>query len=149
MDKDVIVTVSGMLFAPGKDGEAENIEVISPGEYYYRNGKHYIKYEEVNDELEQSVQNLLKISPDQISIRKRGMINSEMVFDRGVCTASHYVTPYGSMLMEIHTKEMKIFEEEKKIRIRVEYELDINYEHSSDCSIAIDIQSRQEQFRIS
>ena len=51
--------------------------------------------------------------------------------------------------MGIRTKDMKVSEEEQKIRVHVDYELEINYEHASDCSISIDIQSGGEQFCIS
>ena len=33
-----------------RDGETdEPIETVTPGEYYFRNGKHYILYEEVQE----------------------------------------------------------------------------------------------------
>ena len=149
MDKNVIVSVSGMLFAQGKGGESEDVEVISPGEYHWKNGKHYIRYVEINEEFEEPIMNTLKISPDEVSILKRGLIESTMVFNRGNFTASHYTTPFGTLVMGIRTKDMKVSEEEQKIRVHVDYELEINYEHASDCSISIDIQSGGEQFCIS
>ena len=70
MDKNVIVSVSGMLFAQGKGGESEDVEVISPGEYHWKNGKHYIRYVEINEEFEEPIMNTLKISPDEVSIMR-------------------------------------------------------------------------------
>ena len=96
MDKNVIVSVSGMLFAQGKGGESEDVEVISPGEYHWNNGEHYIRYVEINEEFEEPIMNTLKISPDEVSIMKRGLIESTMVFNRGNFTASHYTTPFGT-----------------------------------------------------
>ena len=112
MDKNVIVSVSGMLFAQGKGGESEDVEVISPGEYHWKNGKHYIRYVEINEEFEEPIMNTLKISPDEVSIMKRGLIESTMVFNRGNFTASHYTTPFGTLVMGIRTKDMKVSEEE-------------------------------------
>ena len=39
MTKDVLVSVRGAHIA---DGETNNLEVITAGSYYFKNGKHYI-----------------------------------------------------------------------------------------------------------
>ena len=45
MTKDVLITISGIQTI---DGEVNDpIETVTPGEYYFRNGKHYILYDEV------------------------------------------------------------------------------------------------------
>ena len=38
MTKDVLVSVRGAHIA---DGETNNLEVITAGSYYFKNGKHY------------------------------------------------------------------------------------------------------------
>ena len=50
MTKEVLVKISGLQFA----GEAENepVEVITTGDYYKRNGKHYILYDEIMEGLD-------------------------------------------------------------------------------------------------
>ena len=45
MTKDVLITISGLQIAD--DTSAQPVEVITSGEYYCRNGKHYILYDEV------------------------------------------------------------------------------------------------------
>ena len=51
MTQDVLLTISGlhdMAFAdPEENEENEPIEVITPASYYWKNGKHYILYDEV------------------------------------------------------------------------------------------------------
>ena len=49
MTKEVLVSISGLQFELDEK-ETEAIEVICPGEYYFRNGKHYIIYEELIEE---------------------------------------------------------------------------------------------------
>ena len=44
MTKDVLVSVRGAHIA---DGETNNLEVITAGSYYFKNGKHYIIYDEI------------------------------------------------------------------------------------------------------
>ena len=50
MTQDVLLTISGlhdMVFAdPEENEENEPIEVITPASYYWKNGKHYILYDE-------------------------------------------------------------------------------------------------------
>ena len=41
MTKDVLVSVRGAHIA---DGETNNLEVITAGSYYFKNGKNYIIY---------------------------------------------------------------------------------------------------------
>ena len=44
MTKDVIVSISGLQMPA--EGEAEPVEVITVGDYYQKNGKHYVLYED-------------------------------------------------------------------------------------------------------
>ena len=53
MTKDVLITISGIQTI---DGEVNDpIETVTPGEYYFRNGKHYILYDEVQRSEERRV----------------------------------------------------------------------------------------------
>lgn len=145
MDKDVLVTVSGLLFGTNEEGGMEDIEVIAPGEYYQKNGKHYVIYEELAEEQSEPVRNLLRISPDKLSIRKRGLVNAELEFELGNATVAHYSTPFGNLVLGIRARELKVQEEEKRINVDVEYALEVNYEHISDCYIKIQVQSKEGQ----
>lgn len=54
MTKDVLVSVRGAHIA---DGETNNLEVITAGSYYFKNGKHYIIYDEILEGEEGSIRN--------------------------------------------------------------------------------------------
>lgn len=45
MTKDVVVSLKGLQLAP--DQQSDAVEVIAPGEYYIRNNKHYVLFEEI------------------------------------------------------------------------------------------------------
>ena len=47
MTKDVLLSIKGLQI--GENEQNDTIEVISPGDYYFRNGKHFFMYEEVMD----------------------------------------------------------------------------------------------------
>ena len=46
MDKEVLIHVKGLHMIDSQ-GEEEPVEIIVPGEYYFRNGSHYLRYEEI------------------------------------------------------------------------------------------------------
>ena len=60
MTKDVIVSISGLQMPA--EGEAEPVEVITVGDYYQKNGKHYVLYKEVNEGFEGSTKNTFSVS---------------------------------------------------------------------------------------
>ena len=49
MTKDVVVSLKGLQLAP--DQQSDAVEVIAPGEYYIRNNKHYVLFEEIMEVL--------------------------------------------------------------------------------------------------
>ena len=50
MDKEVLIHVRG-LQTMDADGEQEPLEIVVPGQYYFRNGSHYLRYEEVMEDF--------------------------------------------------------------------------------------------------
>ena len=44
MTKEVLISISGVQFM---DQEGQDVEMITKGTYYEKNGKHYILYDEV------------------------------------------------------------------------------------------------------
>ena len=42
MTKDVLLSISGLQFAAQDEEDVEPVEVITAGDYYKKNGKHYI-----------------------------------------------------------------------------------------------------------
>ena len=67
MTKDVFVSISGMheeiAETPAVErDEAEAIEVVTPGSYYFRNEKHYIVYDEAVEGSSEMIRNRIKIT---------------------------------------------------------------------------------------
>lgn len=140
MKKDVLVSISGLQFEIDKE---EAVEVISVGEYYNRNGKHYILYDEILEEVEGITNCILKISDKQVSIQKKGANNVHMVFEVNRKNITYYNTPFGDLQIGINTTSIKVTEEAEQIIVNIKYELDINYSHVSDCEIQVKITSRK------
>lgn len=141
MTKEVLVSISGLQFEVDED---EAVEVITAGEYYLKQGKHYILYEELQPG-EGSTKNTIKINEDQVDILKRGVSNVHMVFQEGQQNMTYYNTPYGNLLIKINTTKIILKEEEDTLLVTVEYGLDVNYTHVSDCIIQIKITSKNKK----
>lgn len=116
--------------------------MIAPGEYYYRNGRHYVKYEEVIEGFSGTNENLVKIEPTKLEVTKKGLTNVHMVFEENKKTLSCYTTPFGNLMIGIEGGPITIEEEENRIHVRAGYSLDINYERVADCVIQMNIQAK-------
>ncbi len=139
MTKDVLVKISGLQTM---EEDSDQIEIITAGDYFQKNGKHYVIYEETVDGFEGTVRNTVKISEDMMEIRKQGITVAHMVFEKDKKTMTRYATPMGEMIIEVITNEIEMKQEEDRLDVQVKYGLDINYEHVSDCHIIMNIASR-------
>lgn len=143
MTKDVIIAISGFQESVinGQPEEMdEDIEVIMPATYYFKNGKHYILYDEVVEGVPEDIKNRLKITGDhQVEMLKTGATNTHMVFERYRHTQTQYATPFGQMLVSIYTTQMDIKVEENEINVVIKYKLDIEHEPYADCIIKINV----------
>lgn len=140
MTKDVLVTISGLQYAA--DSENEPLEVITSGDYYKKNGKHYVIYDEVMEGFEGTTRNIIKLNDEFLDITKKGVSNVHMMFEKNRKNISYYYTPYGSLLIGIDARAVEVSETEHDINVKVDYALEVNYEHMADCSITMNIKSK-------
>ena len=141
MTKDVIIGITGLQF--GGEECADSLEMIASGEYYNKNGKHYLKYEEVVEGFSESNKNLVKIEPGRVEVTKRGLTNLNMIFEENKKHVTCYQTPFGNLMLGISDSEVSIEESEHKLVVKASYSLEINYEHVSDCVIQINAYSKE------
>lgn len=141
MTKDVLVSINGLQIARQSE-EAEPMEVITAGDYYKKNNKHYVIYDEVTEGFTGTTKNIIKLQEDCVDITKRGITNVHMVFEKNKKNVTCYETPFGSLMLGINAKDIKITEEENDISVDVRYALELNYEHLADCTIKMAIQSK-------
>lgn len=143
MEKDVLVSINGMQFF---DGSNTDMEVISPGTYYYKNDKHYIMFDESVEGASAAVKNILKISNSKsepaIEIIKSGGVGAHLVFERSRNNISCYETEFGNFMLGFHSKSIDVKHKENEIKIMIEYALEMNYEHISDNTIEMTIRSK-------
>mgnify|MGYP000803910218 FL=1 len=136
MNKDVLIHVRGLQLME-TDDEQEPIEIVVPGQYYFRNGSHYLRYEEMLDDSAQTTVNYIKMSSEGVEIRKQGQVNVHMVFEQGKKNKTFYNTPYGTLQMGIAATGLELKESEDDIQMKVDYALDMNEEHVADCYLTV------------
>lgn len=149
MTKDVLVTICGLQFVK-QDDDAEPIEIITAGDYYKRNNKHYVVYEEIMEGFEGTTKNIVKLQENCVDITKKGVTNVHMVFEKHKKNLTCYETPFGTLMLGINAKDIQIIEKENDISVNIEYALELNYEYLADCKIKMAIQSKESKdFHIS
>lgn len=142
MTKEVLLTLQGLQFDQ-REEDADKIEMVTVGDYFKKNDRHYVVYEEITEGFEQPTKNRLKFSDHMVELTRNGLVNVHMVFQENKKNMSNYNTPFGQILVGIDTKRISIEEKENNIVVDVDYALDINYEFLSDCHIKIDIRSKE------
>ena len=125
-----------------QDISEEIIEQRCRGYYSYRNGTHFISYEECYENGKKAGTegfSLLKIKNNTVHILKKGAITTRMEFDTHKNHYTPYQTPYGVFQMEISTDSLTIRREGEDFLIHISYELHMEGQLLSKCSIEIQV----------
>ena len=62
-----------------------------------------------------------------------------MVFEKDKIHMTSYQTPFGELLVGLHTKDMRMDIREDRIDVDIFYALDINNEPLSECQIKVNV----------
>lgn len=132
-----------MLILAGRQrdesGEESVTESRAEAEYYEKDGSSYILYEEASPDGKAPVKNIIKYRDRVLEITRRGGIRSRMIFEAGCTCRSDYVTPYGTLSLEVSTRKAEIARLQNRIRIRLDYSLSSEGRFLSDCTLDIDL----------
>lgn len=140
MDKEVFVSICGLQFIDSLDN---SIEVITKGDYYNRNGKHYLLFEERIEGLDGITKNTIKFNNKMVDITKKGAANVHMIFEEKQKNMTYYNTPFGNLLIGLYANKINVEEKKDIIEIKIDYSLDINYQFVSECSINISVMNKE------
>lgn len=145
MTKEVRITVRGTQWDDA--GGSGSTEITASGEYYFRNGSHYIFYEERAEDFGGTIKNSIKLKGDLLELNRKGAVNSRMVFETGKSHVTDYATPYGMLRLETVTSRILCVEGEYGMQIKAEYELWADGVRVSQCRLTIRIETTA--FRLS
>lgn len=142
MTKDVMIRIKGLQYAEGQ--EADTTELMLPGQFFERDGLSFVKYDEIVEESGEKIKNLLKFSDKELTVTRRGGVESTMSFEKGKKRRSLYRTPFGDLEVGTFATRLLILKSEDKIRIEADYDLELNGSHAAENRIAITIQSQKQ-----
>ena len=143
MEKNVLIRVSSLQI-PDNGAPGDTFEVMVPGEYFFRGGKHYLRYEEEMEGFSEPVKNLIRMDTEGMDVKKTGLIFSDMHFFPGESMSGPYKTPLGIIRMEFHTTAYLFEIEEDHLLAQASYGLSMDNAHVADCTVRIEARERQE-----
>lgn len=140
MKTDVKISIRGIQ----NNVKDDSVEVVSLGEMYEKDDLICVSYEEGADAASgmdcDIINSLLKIHPNQVEMIKKGSAETHMVFVQDKDTISYYSTPFGEMEVTIHTNKLERLDTENGFQIFLNYALEINTAHVSDCNVDIRVE---------
>lgn len=145
MTKDVLISVSGLHadMDEVENGDNEAIEVLNSGSYFFRDGTHYIFFEEVSEGFLGVTRTQIRLHGNEsLEVIKKGISNLHMIFEKNKRNLSQYTTPYGQLNLGIFTQGIMVEETEENINVRVEYAMDVNCEPVAECEIKINVKPK-------
>ena len=89
-----------------EDQEPEVLELVTEGQMEFRDGGWNISYVETELTGLEGVTTTFRVEKDQLTLRRTGQLNSEMVFRLGHAHDSLYQMPFGAFLMRVETTSL-------------------------------------------
>ena len=100
----VVLTIRGCQYYP--EMEPEVIELVTDGSLLWENGGWDISYEESDLTGLAGVHTTFRVEPGQVTLRRTGKLQSEMVFREGVPHESLYQMDFGALLITVCAKQI-------------------------------------------
>lgn len=137
MTKEIILTISGLHVT---DGETDDpVEVLSPGQYYFKNGKHYVVYDEVMEGIDGVVKSTLKFTEDQVELFRSGAASARMVFQKQQEHMAVYQTPMGPLSISLYTEDIISDFTEERMNLEIIYSLKTEGIVITESTVRLDI----------
>ena len=136
MDMVIVKIVGSQTDA---EGEVSRMEMVAEGRHYYRNGKHYVLYDDTMTNAEQKTSTVLKIAADSLTLLRKGGVVQEQCFEPNKESSSVYRTPYGNMDLAMKTEKVEIVYGTISGNIDVAYAMAVNGQWQSNNELHIEI----------
>lgn len=104
MRKDIRITITGR--SSDNSGHETTTTVTATGQYFERGGARFLLYNEKDPETGALTGNTLKLTDCLLELSRRGALRCRMLFEAGKTHRVSYATPYGTLLLDIHTEEL-------------------------------------------
>lgn len=138
MKKDVKIRITG-VHGRGKDKNTVVSEYA--GLFYEKDDVLYVKYSETDEESKEIRNSLIKIEGKNVTVSHKGHTDAKMIYELGKTTRTTYVTPMGSMLLEIKTNSVSIEQSEEMLLLKLGYEMSFGETEKTPAEIRVEVRS--------
>lgn len=107
--------------------------------YYEKNQSLYILYEETQADDNFVITNMIKFKDPVLELTRRGSFRSRMVFEPGKIHRADYVTPYGTLPLDVATKTLTVSFLEGRMELLLEYTLTCDGQFLSECALSLSL----------
>ena len=125
--KDITIKITGKQCFD--DVEEEQMEFVTDGRLFQRNGFYYLIYDESEISGLEGFRTTLKFNDNSLKMKRIGKAGSgsELYFEEGKRFSSNYDTPMGIMEIEVLTRKVKnLMDEELKTgKLDIEYDVSL------------------------
>ena len=140
MEENAVIKISGLQEV---EGIKDNVELLAAGKHYIRNNKHYILYENIEDDSEEKTSNIIKFNDEMVEIIRRGAIEGRLLLEQNAMRQSVYSTPMGDMVVEVLTEKVDVEEQIRgDVNLKVKYQIHIDGNKISDNELEINATHR-------
>lgn len=102
----------------------EDVEIVSEGRFYEKNGKYFFLYNEYSDIGDVTV--LVHIGSDYVIMKRSGACSARMEYREGLYREILYRLPFGELVLELDTEKLDISFSEKGGTAKLYYRLKVN-----------------------
>ena len=134
MDENVVIKISGLQIV---ENTGDNVEVIAKGKHYLKKDKHYLLYEEYENDENTKTSNMIKFNNDIVEITRKGQVDGKLIFQENQKKQSLYSTPMGDLLIEVLTKEREVSDDDDDVNLKIKYQIHVDGNKVSDNEIDI------------
>lgn len=134
MGENVVIKISGLQIV---ENTGDNVEVIAKGKHYLKKDKHYLLYEEYENDENTKTSNMIKFNNDIVEITRKGQVDGKLIFQENQKKQSLYSTPMGDLLIEVLTKEIEVSDDDDDVNLKIKYQIRVDGNKVSDNEIDI------------
>lgn len=139
MTSKVRLIIKGIQSALGQEDVSE---ITTTADYYEKNGKHYLFYNEYTED-HHKIKNRLTIAPSHVELRKTGGGDSILTFRKGALEPCCYQSPVGPMELLSDTRQIILHHHPEYLELHLEYTLSMNGTAMSDYRLTVRAESLQ------
>ncbi len=121
MKQNVHIQVEGVQW--DDLGQSSTTTTLAQGLYSCPGGNHFLRFEELMEGIEEPVQNLIRLTPGEIYVKKSGPLAVRFTFLPERETAGTYHSPYGELPFTLYTRSLSLEERADSLTALIDYDL--------------------------